>query len=312
MSIRKLTALIFGLSALFLAFSLSAPASFPVGATFEIPEGATLSKTAQILKEKNVIHSVLLFRAYVTYLEGDKSVMSGYYFFGGKLSLFSVARRVTEGDYEIPKVKVTFPEGSTVFDIADILKAAMPEFDKNTFIGLAKNDEGFLFPDTYFFFSILTPKEAKNTMRDNFDAKIKDIEPKIKASGHTLDDVIVMASLVEKETKTPEDRRIVAGILWKRLAMNMPLQVDAAFNYVNGKNTYDLTADDLKIDSRYNTYKYKGLPPGPIANPGLDAILAAIEPTTTPYLYYLSEKDGTMHYAKTFEEHKKNKVTYLN
>ena len=120
-----------------------------------------------------------------------------------------------------------------------------------------------------------------------------------------------MASIIEREAITPEARRIVSGILWKRIKMGMPLQVDATFAYVNGKNTYELTAEDLHIDSKYNTYEYKGLPPGPICNPGLDSIIATIEPTATPYLYYLSEKNGTMHYAKTFEEHKMNKVKYM-
>jgi UPF0755 protein len=93
--------------------------------------------------------------------------------------------------------------------------------------------------------------------------------------------------------------------------MGMPLQVDSTFSYINGKNTYELTLDDLKIDSLYNTYKYKGLPPGPINNPGLEAITSALNPIKTKYLYFLTEKDGTIHYAKTFEEHKRNKERYL-
>jgi UPF0755 protein len=121
-----------------------------------------------------------------------------------------------------------------------------------------------------------------------------------------------MASLVEEETRTPADRRLVAGILWKRIKLGMPLQVDAVFPYINGKNTYEVTARDLKIDSPYNTYLYPGLPIAPIANPGLDSIKAAIEPAESPYLYYLSDRAGAMHYAKTFEEHKRNRELYLN
>ncbi len=292
-------------------FFFAAPFSFPMGAIIEIPSGATLTKTSHILKEKNAIHSSMLFRAYITFFESGKKVVAGKYLFSEKESLFLVAERITSGDYRIPQIRVTFPEGSTVFDMAKIMKASASPFDDVKFLSLAKGDEGFLFPDTYFFSSIITPEETITAMKENFRKKIAPLEKGIKASGRTLQDSVIMASLIERETITPEDRRIVSGILWKRIKLGMPLQVDAAFNYVNGKSTYDLTADDLKIDSRYNTYKYKGLPRGPIANPGLDAIIASLEPSNTQYLYYLSEKSGAMHYAKTFEEHKKNKAKYL-
>jgi UPF0755 protein len=134
----------------------------------------------------------------------------------------------------------------------------------------------------------------------------------LATSTHSLKDSIIMASILENEARTTESRKIIAGILWKRLYLGMPLQVDSTFSYINGKNTYDLTLDDLKINSPYNTYLYKGLPPGPISNPGLDAINDAIYPTKTPYLYFLSSKSGDMYYAKTFEEHKRNKELYLN
>ena len=147
-------------------------------------------------------------------------------------------------------------------------------------------------------------------MEDNFEAKINSLSA-FATTTRSKEDIIIMASILENETRTPEDRRIVSGILWKRLKLGMPLQVDASFVYVNGKNTYELTANDLKIDSPYNTYKYQGLPPGPIGNPGLDSILAALNPTTTKYLYFLSSLDGKMYYAQTFEQHKKNRELYL-
>jgi len=121
-----------------------------------------------------------------------------------------------------------------------------------------------------------------------------------------------MASILEGEALTTSDRKLVAGVLWRRLEIGMPLQVDATFSYVNGKTTFELTLDDLKIDSPYNTYKYKGLPPTPINNPGLNSINAALYPTKTKYLYFLSGNDGKMHYARTFEEHKRNRQLYLN
>jgi UPF0755 protein len=120
-----------------------------------------------------------------------------------------------------------------------------------------------------------------------------------------------MASLVEEEARTLETRRTIAGILWKRLKLGMPLQVDAVFPYIIGKNTYELSIGDLALDSPYNTYKYAGLPPAPITNPGLDAMLAAVTPTDSPYLYYLSDRNGKMHYARTHDGHLANKAAYL-
>ena len=148
-------------------------------------------------------------------------------------------------------------------------------------------------------------------MNNNFNEKIAST-PSIATSTFKLKDIIIMASLVELEARTTESRKIIAGILWKRLSLGMPLQVDSVFLYINGKNTYELTTMDLKIKSPYNTYLYKGLPRGPIGNPGLDALQSTVDPTKTKYLYFLSSHDGAMHYAKTFEEHKRNREKYLN
>lgn len=299
----------------FVSFYILVPApAFPVGTIFEIPDGATLRETAQMLQDKGIVRSSFALRAYIALVKDDHPIMSGFYLLPEKESLSSIAERIVVGEFRIERVKILIPEGFDVWDLGKALTSAMPTFDGTKFISVAKKDEGYLFPDTYFFFTMTTPEDVVAKMRGNFDQKIKEtktITDKINASGHSLADIITMASIIERETVTPADRRIVSGILWKRIKLGMPLQVDAAFNYVNGKSTYDLTADDLHVDSRYNTYKYKGLPPGPIANPGLDTILAALEPTDTPYLYYLSGADGTMHYAKTFEEHKRNKMKYL-
>lgn len=292
-------------------YILIPPPSFPVGTTFEIPDGATLSGTANMLEEKGIVRSSFALRAYIALVKNDRPIISGFYLLPEKESLSMIAERIVTGEYRIKRIKILIPEGFDVWNLSKALVSAMPTFDGTKFLSLAKKDEGYLFPDTYFFFTVVTPEQVIAKMRGNFDEKTKNLADNIKASGHSLPDIVIMASIIERETVTPEDRRIVAGILWKRMQLGMPLQVDAAFNYVNGKSTYDLTVGDLQIDSRYNTYKYKGLPPGPISNPGLDAIMAAMEPKKTPYLYYLSGKDGTMHYARNFEEHKRNRVRYL-
>jgi UPF0755 protein len=145
----------------------------------------------------------------------------------------------------------------------------------------------------------------------NFSKNIAKIQPQIDAFGKPLSDVITMASLLEREAPKTYDRRVIAGILWKRVKLGMPLQVDAVFPYIIGKNSFDLTKNDLKTDSPYNTYTNLGLPPGPIANPSLDAILAAVAPVQTNYLYYLSDSNGTLYYSATYAQHLAAKQKYL-
>jgi UPF0755 protein len=148
-------------------------------------------------------------------------------------------------------------------------------------------------------------------MKSNFFDRIKTLDTEISNFDKPLPDIIKMASIVEEEARTFESKQIIAGILWKRLSIGMPLQVDASFKYINGKGTKDLTLTDLKIDSPYNTYVYKGLPPTPIANPGLVSIKATVTPIKTDYLYFLTDRKGVMHYAKTYSEHLANKKKYL-
>lgn len=200
--------------------------------------------------------------------------------------------------FSLLQVKVTIPEGYTVKDIAEKFNR-FNNFDKENFLKIAK--EGYLFPDTYFLTGKETEENIIKKMEENF---------KIKA-GEARPEIIIMASLLEREARTIEDRKIISGILWKRLEAGMPLQVDAIFSYIIDKTSAELTLDDLKIDSLYNTYLYKGLPLAPICNPGLDAIDAAENPIDSLYWYYLSDKNSIIHYAKTFEEHKQNKFRYL-
>ena len=149
-------------------------------------------------------------------------------------------------------------------------------------------------------------------MLDNFDKKVtSDIRREIERQKKTLFEIITMASLIEKEVRTEEDRSVVSGILWKRLSIGMALQVDATIVYITGKNTTRISSEETKINSPYNTYRRPGLPPGPIANPGLSAIHAAIYPKESPYLYYLSTPDGNTIFSRTLEEHNKAKSRYL-
>jgi UPF0755 protein len=218
---------------------------------------------------------------------------------------------MVDGEYGFSARKITFPEGTAVKDMADILEKGLINFDKKTFIELASDHEGYLFPDTYLFMPTATSGEIIARLSHTFEERLKEINQSVAAFNKPLKDIVTMASIIEEEANSDKSRRIISGILWKRINSNIPLQVDAPFVYIMNKGTADLTKDDLKFDSPYNTYKYRGLPKGPITNPGLDAILAAVTPEKTPYLYFLTDNDGEMHYSKTYDEHLIAKNKYL-
>lgn len=303
----------FVVSSVLYVFAVSAPSRFTEGKIFSVKEGQTLSEISNSLLSAGYIRSAFVFKLIVRglFLEGTGAV-AGDYFFEKPINSVSLAERIVSGDFRVAPAKVTVPEGLNKFEIADILSKQLQHFDSKKFIALAP--EGYLFPDTYFFSPTIEPEKIIEIMRANFDTQTEpyllQIE-KAEKNGRSLDDVIKMASIVETEARQTETRRIIAGILWKRIDEKMLLQVDVSFKYINGKGTNELTGTDLEIDSPYNSYKYSGLPPTPIANPGLDSIVAVLSPTESPYYYFLSDDEGTMYYATTFEEHKKNKLLYL-
>ena len=279
-------------------FFLSAPKNFPSGQTVVVEKGTGLAEISNKLKEERFIRSKYAFALYARILNKSKKIKYGKYLFNEPISVFSLTGRLTKGEFGFKPVKVTVAEGLMVKEIAELL-GGFENFDKKEFLEKTKNLEGYLFPDTYLFLPSAEAGQIIGTMRDNFKNKAGDVGK----------DIIIMASLIEKEVPESNDRKIVSGILWKRLKIGMALQVDAVFPYITGKQK--VLSSDLKIDSPYNTYLYKGLPPGPISNPGLDAIEAARNPKETPYFYYLSGKDGKTHFAKTFAEHLRNKEKYL-
>lgn len=290
---------------------MSPPELFPSGRQIEIPEGNTLSAIAAQLYDASVIRSPLLFKLAVQHYGKEKSIPAGAYIFKTPAPLPAIAKQMAFGEHGIEKLKVTLPEGLTISEMAEVLSKALPNFDTKSFLAETRESEGFLFPDTYFFFSTATSGDVLPALKENFDKKTAPLQAEAAVLGKNWNDILVMASLIEEETATPEDRRIVSGILWKRLSSGMRLQVDATFAYTIGKGSLELTQEDLKSDSPYNTYRIYGLPPTPIVNPGLDSITAALHPTSSPYFYYLSDENGVMHYAKTFEEHKLGKAKYL-
>lgn len=300
------------ITALMYITNYTAPREFPKGEIVIIDEGLTLKDISYMLEEKRIIRSPLLFRSLVILMSAENSVQAGYYMFNEELDAYGVARRVINGEFDILPQKITIPEGTNVFEIAALLDDKLESFDTGLFIKLARAKEGYLFPDTYFFNPGTEPEKVMDIMEHTFWKKIDELKDKIEASDKSLSEIIIMASIIEREAYSSEERRVISGILWKRIEEGMPLQVDATFSHVNGKGSYDLTKDDLaSTDSPYNTYTNLGLPPGPISNPGLDAIEAALEPEESPYYFYLHGRNGDIHYASTFETHKANRV-YLD
>src|SRR3972149_2160475 len=275
-------------------FFLSAPKDFPSGETIVIEKGTGLAEISGKLKKEGLVKNKYAFALYARVLKKPKKIKYGKFLFNEPVSIFSLLSRFTKGEFGFKPVKVTVAEGLTVKKIAELL-GDFENFDKKEFLEKTRKMEGYLFPDTYLFLPFAETEQIIGTMTDNFKKKAGDVGK----------DIVIMASLIEKEVPNSDDPKIVSGILWKRLKLGMALQVDAVFPYITGSRKVLL--DDLKIDSLYNTYLYKGLPPGPISNPGLDAIEAARNPKESPYLYYLSGQDGKTHFAKTFAEHLKNK-----
>lgn len=252
-----------------------------------------------------------------------------------KIFKYRAEKRLGRQNAKAPQISVTFLEGWGNRDIADYLQkngivssadflAAAKDFKLEGYPILASKPqtsglEGFLFPDTYFISKNLSPgaetgsKIIKKSL-DNFTAKFTPAM-QIQAEDDKLSvyQIVTLASIIEKETRgNQEERKIVAGIFYNRLKAGVPLQSDATVNYVTGKSDLRPSRADTDIDSSYNTYKYKGLPPGPICNPGLDAIMAALTPAKTDYFYFLTDpKTGRAVFAKTYDEHLKNKQKYL-
>lgn len=308
--LRTILKVIFSAAGIFFLaflFLISSPPDFPVKKIIIVEKGATLKQVAANFKQENLIRFPVFFDMFIRYMGNETGVKAGKYIFDRPLSIVGLMRRLIKGDYGITTVKVTIPEGSTVKDINRIFKnAGFGNFEIKD-----AEMEGYLFPDTYLFLIDDEADIVVARMMENLKNKTAGLEKAINESGRTFHQILAMASLLEKEAAETENRKIISGILWKRLDKKMALQVDATLDYALGKNTFELTTEDLKKDGPYNTYTRRGLPPTPICNPGLDAILAAIFPEKSPYWYYLSDKDGNIHYAKTFEEHKLNKTKYL-
>ncbi|MDO8512768.1 MAG: endolytic transglycosylase MltG [bacterium] len=293
-----------------------------------IPSGTGAKQIAKIMREKGLIRSEWGFLMQEYLLGAKGKLKAGIYRFSQSESGTKIISRLKAGDILPQDNKVTIPEGLTLKEIAQrlekagiasaddfIFDAKVEKFrDKFEFLADVPNGslEGYLFPDTYKFFKKTPVDEVVSRMLERFDEQFKIASKETPGLGiHKLHEVVTMASIIEREVITPEDRRIVSGILWSRIGHGVAMAADATIRYALNNWDKPLTVLDLKTNSPYNSRSNAGLPPGPIGNPGLDTLKAAMDPKETDYFYYLSAPDGTTIFSKTLEEHNANVQKYL-
>lgn len=273
-----------------------------------IPKGSSPYKISKILKDSKVITSKNLFLALVKIHGCSADLKAGVYEFHTKDSLNTIINKIKDGKSK--NIKITIPEGFNIKQIAEVL-AEHNICDKKKFIDLAtsQNMEGYLFPNTYFLFPQMTEQEVIKIMNNEFNKFwTKKRKERLKEINKPLRDIIILASIVEKEAIADNERPIIAGVFLNRLSKNMKLESCSTVLYAMGINKEKLNFKDLKFESPYNTYKYKGLPPGPICNPGAKAIDAILYPQITNSLFFVSKGNGTHYFSSTFEQHVKNKT----
>lgn len=293
---------------------ITLPPEVKTAKLIEIPEGATAENVAKILEEKGIIKNDDWFLFLTRRYNVQEKLQAGIYEFSGRTPLKEVIRKIAKG--EVILVRVTIPEGSTIKEIADILEKKQL-VSKDEFIKYAleyKKLEGMLFPDTYLFPHKISVEAIAKTMYKRFKEVFEEIygQPVNDENFKKVKEIVTVASIVEKEAMYDSERRIIAGIIYKRLKKNIPIQSCATVIYATEKPRARLTTSDLKVKSPYNTYTHRGLPPGPICNPGLSSLKAALNPEKTDYLYFVSMGDGRNYFSKTYSEHLTAIKTFLS
>jgi UPF0755 protein len=289
----------------------SPPDDFPIDQLITVADGQNVDEIAASLERQNAIRSQTGFKVLLILLGRDRGARAGDYVFKQPVTLWSITRAISVGAFGLEPTRIRIHEGATTSEMAKIFDAKLQRFDPLRFLSMASTQEGYLYPDTYYFLPNATENSVLQAMRQNFDSHIAEIQPLIASSTRPLEEIIILASIIEREAHISADRRKISGVLWNRLATNMPLQVDVTFLYTIGKGTFDLTRADLKSDSPYNTYVHKGLPPTPIGSPSMDSILAAVNPTKNDFIYYLADNTGVTHFSKTYDEHLRKKRLFL-
>lgn len=296
---------------------------------FEVKPGENAMTLGTRLEQSGIVFSRYAFYWYLFHEEKMRDIVAGQYALSGSLTIPEIALLLTSGKTISTDIRVTFPEGWTFAQMSERLLAY--NLPAEEFEVLAKQPlpawrtkfaflqtlpvqaslEGYLFPDTYHFAPDATAQEIILLMLGNFDRKLATVlaEPGGQVIDRTrLHAIVTMASIIEEEGRTEEERDMISGVFWKRIDIGQPLQSDATVNYVHGTSNLQPTFRDIEVDSPYNTYKYAGLPPGPISNPGLVSLRAALFPKANSYYYFLvNPATNVTVYSRTFEEHVQNR-----
>ena len=294
--------------------------------SFSVFKGDNLTDIGLRLEKDGVIMSDLFFNIYAVLSGKRDGLQAGTYLVGPSMSIAEIVNRFYSG--EVAQMRITIIEGWRSDEIADYLSHEFG-FNRDIFLELVRSFEnnnlnilsdrpdgssleGYLFPDTYLIPYGANEEDVIDMMLSNLDRRLTvDLRAEIKKQGRTIFEIINMASMIEREVRTRDDKHLVSGLLWRRIEIGMPLQVDATIIYLTRKRTTRVSIEETQIDSPYNTYLNKGLPVGPISNPGMNSILAAIYPKSSDYLFYLSKPDGETVFSRNFEEHIKAKNRYL-
>ena len=286
--------IIFPLTIFFAFFFVAKPTdNFPVNKYFDIKKGMSVSEVSNFLEREGYIQSALAFNLLDRWEKYNGKVsgpQAGKYIFKKKYDIFDIYGRLNKGVSGIDPVKITFYEGISNYEISEIIEKSgkMKDFDKERFLEVAKNDEGFLYPDTYEFLPFDTEEMMISEMKENFNLKNKKYLKEIQRTNKSLEKIIKMASIIEKEAgiSSLEKKRIVAGILWNRIKKGKPLEVDTVFPYIFREKIPRTFFSHTKVDSPYNLYKYKGLPPTAISNPNIGLYIRRTKPNRNK-LYFL-------------------------
>lgn len=288
-----------------------------------IPDNSNAGQVARILKDNDLIRSERTFVKYCARENLDSRLKAGVYGFSRSQTLQEISIQIAEGK-GMSNV-FTIPEGFTLQQIGDLLvkkglvsadewqSALLDEYDYDFLParGSKTRLEGFLFPDTYSAAEKTSAHEIVDRMLANFNRHWDQECTKLARQRQmSVGEVVIVASLIEKEARVPSERTRIAGVIYNRLKIGMPLQIDATVLYSLGQHKEWVSNKDLQVDSPYNTYRHTGLPPGPIACPGLASIKAALNPETHGYYYYVAKGDGSHHFSKTFAEHEQARQKY--
>lgn len=305
-------AVLAGFLFLFVSYQILAPRS---GNYFEKPflieKNQGLKEIAGRLTEAQIIRSRFWFMVYVFSRGWADRLQAGEYSLSPSMNVGEIARMLAFGEVLPHQARVTVPEGFNLKQIDELLVKA-DLIEPGELVNNYSHLEGYMFPDTYLFEKKAALEEITAKVVANFNKKITDgMNDEIKRQGKTLSEIVIMASVIEKEIAGWENSRLVAGIFWRRLKNSQPLESCATIAYVLGVNKRRYSIEDTKVNSPYNTYRNVGLPPGPICSPGLTAVSAAIYPQYSDYNYFLAKPDGETVFSRTYQEHLENKAKYL-